>query len=43
MKKTSRAVIIKDNKLLVFFIRKVRDGKIVTYYAIPGGYLEEWY
>ena len=41
MRKTSRAVIIDDNRLLVFFRRKVRDGKEVTYYAIPGGHVEE--
>jgi len=41
MKKTARAIIIKDNKLLVFFRRKIIDGKEITYYAIPGGHLEE--
>lgn len=41
MKKTARVVIIEDNKLLVFFRRKKRFGKIVTYYAIPGGHLED--
>ena len=41
MVKTSRAIIIKDNKLLVFFRRKIRNGKEVTYYAIPGGHVEE--
>ena len=41
MRKTSRAIIIVDDKLLVFFRRKIRDGKIVTYYAIPGGHVEE--
>lgn len=41
MRKTARAVIINDNKLLVFYRRKVIDGKVITYYAIPGGHLEE--
>ena len=41
MVKTSRAIIIKDNKLLVFFRRRIRNGKEVTYYAIPGGHVEE--
>ena len=41
MKKTARAIIIKDNKLLVFFRRKIKDGKEITYYAIPGGHLED--
>ena len=41
MKKTSRAVIIKDNKLLVFFRRKIKDGREIIYYAIPGGHVEE--
>lgn len=41
MKKTARVVIIEDNNLLVFFRRKERFGKIVTYYAIPGGHLED--
>ena len=38
---SSRAVIIEDNKLLVFFRRKVKDGKINEYYSLPGGGLEE--
>jgi len=41
MKKTARAIIIKDNKLLVFFRRKIKNGKEITYYAIPGGHLED--
>ena len=40
MIKTARAVIIDGDKLLVFFRRKVMDGKIITYYAIPGGHVE---
>lgn len=40
MKKTVRAIIIEDGKLLVFFRRKLKDGKHVTYYAIPGGHVE---
>ena len=41
MEKTARAIIIKDNMLLVFFRRKIKDGKEITYYAIPGGHLED--
>lgn len=41
MRKTARAVIISDNKLLVFYRRKVIDGKVISYYAIPGGHLED--
>lgn len=41
MKETVRAIIIKDNKLLVFFRRKLKDNKYITYYAIPGGHVED--
>ena len=41
MNKTSRAIIIENNKLLVFFRRKLKDGKYITYYAIPGGHVED--
>ena len=41
MRKTARAIIIKDNKLLVFFRRKKKNGKEISYYAIPGGHLED--
>ena len=41
MKKTARAVIIDNNMLLVFFRRKIKNGREVTYYAIPGGHLED--
>lgn len=40
MRKTARAIIFKDNKLLVFFRRKIKDGNEITYYAIPGGHVE---
>lgn len=40
MEKTARAVIIKDNKLLVFFRKRILNGERITYYAIPGGHLE---
>ena len=40
MEKTARAIIIKDDKLLVFFRRKIREGKEITYYALPGGHVE---
>ncbi len=38
---SSRAIIIENGKLLVFFRRKVRDGKVNEYYSLPGGGLEE--
>lgn len=41
MIKTSRAVIIHEDKILVFFRRKIIDGKDVVYYAIPGGHVEK--
>lgn len=41
MKETVRAIIVKDNRLLVFFRRKLKDNKYVTYYAIPGGHVED--
>lgn len=40
MEKTSRAIIIDDDKLLVFFRRKVINGREFTYYAIPGGHVD---
>jgi ADP-ribose pyrophosphatase YjhB (NUDIX family) len=40
MEKTSRVVIIDDGKLIAFFRRKIKDGKEITYYAIPGGHVE---
>ena len=40
MERTARAVIIDDDQLLVFFRRKIVDGKEITYYAIPGGHVE---
>ena len=41
MRETVRAIIVEDGKLLVFFRRKLKDGKYITYYAIPGGHVEE--
>ena len=40
MKKTARAIIIENDRLLVFFRRKNIDGKVITYYALPGGHVE---
>ena len=34
---SSRAIIIENNKLLTFFRRKNKDGKIKEYYSLPGG------
>ncbi len=41
MRDSARAVIIEDNKLLVMFRRKIKDGKVNEYYVIPGGGIEE--
>lgn len=42
MKRVSaRAIIIENNKLLVMFRRKIKDGIIKEYYAILGGGVEE--
>ena len=42
MKRVSvRGLVLKDNKLAVIFRRKINDGKIEEYYAIPGGGVEE--
>lgn len=41
MKKTARVIIIEDGKLLVFFRRKKKNEENITYYAIPGGHLED--
>lgn len=41
MEKTSRAIIINDGKVLLFFRRRIRDGREVTYYSLPGGHLED--
>lgn len=41
MVKTARAVIFENDKLLVFFRRKIIDGVEITYYAIPGGHVED--
>ena len=38
---SSRAIIIEDNKLLVMFRRKIKNGIKKEYYVIPGGGLEE--
>ena len=38
---SSRAVIVKDNKLVVLFRRKNKDGVVREYYSLPGGGLEE--
>jgi len=41
MRKTARAIIIDNDKFLAFFRRKIKDGREITYYAIPGGHLED--
>lgn len=41
MRISSRAIIIKDNKLLTMFRRRIRNGEKVEYYVIPGGGLED--
>lgn len=41
MRVSSRAVIIENGKLLTMFRRKIKDGKTMEYFVIPGGGLEE--
>lgn len=36
-----RSIVEKDNKLAVIFRRKINNGVVVEYYAIPGGGVEE--
>ena len=37
---SSRAIIIDNDNLLTMFRRKIKDGHITEYYAIPGGGIE---
>lgn len=42
IKKTARAVIILDNKVVLIRRKKYNNGKLVRdYYVIPGGHLDE--
>jgi len=42
MKRVSvRGFVLKDNELAVIFRRKINNGKVEEYYAIPGGGVEE--
>ena len=41
MRVSSRAVIIENGKLLTMFRRKIKEGKTMEYFVIPGGGLEE--
>ena len=41
MRKSSRAIIIKDGKMLTMFRRRINGEEIKEYYVIPGGGLEE--
>lgn len=41
MRVSSRAVIIEDNKVLVMFRRKIKDGVTKEYFVIPGGGQDE--
>lgn len=41
MKVTARAIIINEQGLMVFYRERLRDGKKIKYYAIPGGHVEE--
>ncbi len=36
-----RAIIIDGDEILLMFRRKIKDGKVKEYYAIPGGGKEE--
>ena len=38
---SSRAIIIEDNKVLLIFRKKVKDGITKEYYVVPGGGQEE--
>jgi len=38
---SSRGVIIEDNNLITLFRRKLINNKIMEYYSLPGGGLEE--
>lgn len=39
--KSARAIIIKENKLILIHRIKEKKGKIIEYYVFPGGRLEE--
>ncbi len=41
MKKTSRAIIFDNDRLLVFYRERIMEGKRICYYAIPGGHVED--
>jgi ADP-ribose pyrophosphatase YjhB (NUDIX family) len=38
---SSRAIIVENDSLLTMFRRKIKEGKVIEYYVIPGGGLEE--
>ena len=38
---SSRAIIIENDKILVMFRRKIKEGNVKEYYVIPGGGKEE--
>jgi len=40
MEVTARAIIITDKGLMVFYREKLINGKVIKYYAIPGGHVE---
>ncbi|MBQ9790521.1 MAG: NUDIX domain-containing protein [Clostridia bacterium] len=40
MRISSRAIIVEDGKLLAMFRRKIKNGEVKEYFAIPGGGLE---
>lgn len=37
---SSRAVIIENNKILLMFRRRIKDGEVKEYYVVPGGGVE---
>lgn len=39
--KTSRAIIFDNDRLLVLYREKIKDFEKISYYAIPGGHVEE--
>ena len=38
---TVRAVIINNNEIVLLLRRKLKKGKLLEYYALPGGHLEK--
>lgn len=41
MEVTARAIIIEKDGLMVFYREKMVNGKLINYYALPGGHVED--